>query len=103
METEDARRVWKVFIPADMDAQVRKDYFTSEVWEWCGLMTYDMLRFVEPRSQKVHLAGMIPYPNGRRMGKDVTMADNRFVPLGHDLIHDREGKFGFAEPRLCET
>lgn len=51
-----------MFIPADMDAFVGRGCFTTEVWERYGLGTYDMLRFMKPRSQRVHLAGVTPHP-----------------------------------------
>src|SRR5215831_353482 len=37
---------WKEFIRTHMDVLVATDFFTAEVWTWCGLVTYYMLFFI---------------------------------------------------------
>jgi putative transposase len=37
---------WKEFICAHMDVLVATDFFTTEVWTWCGLVTYQVLFFI---------------------------------------------------------
>ena len=36
---------WKEFIRTHMDVLVATDFFTTEVWTWCGLMTYYVFSF----------------------------------------------------------
>jgi hypothetical protein len=59
---------WKEFIDMHMDVAVATDFFTTEVWTWCGLVTY------------VHIAGVTPHPDKRWMRQtahNVTMAEWR--------------------------
>jgi transposase len=37
---------WKEFIRTRMDVLVATDFFTAEVWTWCGLVTYYVLFFI---------------------------------------------------------
>jgi hypothetical protein len=34
---------WKEFIRSHLDVLVATDFFTTEVWTWCGLVTYYVL------------------------------------------------------------
>jgi putative transposase len=72
------------------------DFFTAEVWTWCGLVTYYVLFFIHLGSRKVHVAGVTPHPDEAwtvQMARDVTMADWGFLSPGQSLIHDRDAKF----------
>jgi hypothetical protein len=48
-----------------MDVLVASDFFTTEVWTACGLVTYDVLFFIYVfiyvGSRKIHVAGMTPW------------------------------------------
>jgi hypothetical protein len=57
---------------------VATDFFTTEVWTTCGLVTYYILFFIHLASRKVHVAGVTPHPSARWMtqiARNVTMAD----------------------------
>jgi putative transposase len=72
------------------------DFFTAEVWTWCGLVTYYVLFFIRLGTREVHVAGITPHPDQRwmvQMARNVTMAEWGFVSSGHYLIHDRDGKY----------
>ena len=87
---------WNEFIRTHMDVLVATDFFTTEVWTACGLVTYYILFFLHLASRKVHVAGMTPHPDQRWMAqiaRNVTMADWGFLQPGQYLIHDRDGKF----------
>src|SRR5918999_172169 len=87
---------WKEFIRTHMDVLVATDFFTTEVWTWCGLVTYYVLFFIHLDSRKVHVAGVTPHPNQRWMqqiARNVTMADWGCLQSCHYLIHDRDGKY----------
>jgi transposase InsO family protein len=87
---------WKEFIRTHMDVLVATDFFTTEVWTACGLVTYYVIFFIHVASRKVHVAGMTPYPDQRwmvQMARNVTMTDWGCLQPGQYLLHDRDGKF----------
>jgi len=88
-----------------MDVLVATDFFTTEVWTWGGLVTYDMLFCIQLASRKVPVAGVTPYPDQpwmTQMARHVTMADWGFLAPGQYLIHDRDGKFCPAFQRTID-
>jgi putative transposase len=87
---------WHEFIHTHMDVLVATDFFTTEVWTACGLVTYYVLFFIHVASRKVHVAGMTPHPDQHwmvQMARNVTMTDWGFLQPGQYLLHDRDGKF----------
>jgi transposase InsO family protein len=87
---------WPEFIRTHLDVLIATDFFTAEVWTWCGLVTYYVLFFIHLGSRKVHVAGVTPHPDEAwtvQMARDVTMADWGFLSPGQSLIHDRDAKF----------
>jgi putative transposase len=87
---------WHEFIRAHMDVLVATDFFTAEVWTWCGLVTYYVLFFTRISTREVHLAGVTPHPDQRWMSqiaRNMTMTDWGFLIPGQYLIHDRDAKF----------
>jgi hypothetical protein len=40
-----------------MDVLVATDFFTTEIWTCCGLVTYYVLFFIHLDSRKVHIEG----------------------------------------------
>ena len=96
---------WHEFIHAHMDVLVATDFFTTEVWTWCGLVTYYILFFIRLGTREVHVAGITPHPDERWMIQiawNATMADWGILSPGHYLIHDRERKFCPAFQRLID-
>jgi putative transposase len=90
---------WSEFIRTHMDVLVATDFFTTEVWTWCGLVTYYVLFFIHLGTREVHVAGITPHPDQRwmeQMARNITMAEWGFLSSGHYLIHDRDGKYGPA-------
>jgi putative transposase len=97
---------WKEFIRTHMDVLVATDFFTTEVWTACGLVTYYVLFFIHVGSRKIHVAGITLYPDQRwmvQMTRHVTMADQGFLQPGQYLIHDRDGRFCPAFQRIIDT
>src|SRR6266850_629907 len=87
---------WKEFIRAHLDVLVATDFFTTEVWTWCGLVTYYVLFFIRIGTREVHVAGVTPHPDQRWMtqiARNVTMADWNVLGPGQYLLHDRDGKY----------
>ena len=96
---------WKEFIRTHMDVLVATDFFTTEVWTWCGLMTYYILFFLHLGSRRVHIASVTPYPNESWMtqiARNETMATWGFLQPGQYLIHDRDGKYCPAFQRIVD-
>ncbi len=89
-----------------MDVLVATDFFTTEVWTWCGLVTHYVLFFIPIGTRKVHVVGMSPHPDQRWMvqiARNVTMADWGVLKPGQYLVHDRDGKFCPAFQPLIDT
>jgi putative transposase len=87
---------WPEFIRTHLDVLIATDFFTADVWTWCGLVTYYVLFFIHLGSRKVHVAGVTPHPDEAwtvQMARNVTMADWGFLSPGQSLIHDRDAKF----------
>jgi putative transposase len=97
---------WKAFIRADMDVLVATDFFTTEVWTACGLVTCYALFFIHLASRKVHVAGVTPYPDQHWMtqiARNVTMAEWGILKPGQYLIHDRDSKYGPAFQHIVDA
>jgi transposase InsO family protein len=87
---------WKEFIRSHLDVLVATDFFTTEVWTWCGLVTYYILFFLHVGSRRVHIAGVTPHPNEswmKQIARNETMEEWGFLKPGQYLIHDRDGKY----------
>jgi len=87
---------WHEFICTHMDVLVATDFFTTEVWTWCGLVTYYVLFFLHLESRRVYIAGVTPHPDEAwmvQMARNVTMDEWGVLAPGQYLIHDRDGKF----------
>jgi transposase InsO family protein len=87
---------WNEFIRMHMDVLVATDFFTTEVWTWCGLVTYYVLFFIHLGSRRVHVAGVTPHPDAAWMvqiARNMTMDEWGVLAPGQYLIHDRDGKF----------
>jgi putative transposase len=96
---------WHEFIHAHMDVLVATDFFTTEVWTWCGLMTYYILFFIRLGTREVRVAGVTPHPDECWMiqiARNATMADWGILSPGHYLIHDHDRKFCPAFQRLID-
>ena len=82
------------------------DFFTTEVWTWCGLVTYYVLFFIHLGSRKVHVAGVTVHPDQhwmRQIARDVTMDGWGLLAPGQYLIHDRDGKFCSAFQQIIDA
>ena len=87
---------WSEFIRVHMDMLVATDFFTTEIWTTCGLVTYYILFFIHLASRKVQVAGVTPHPDAAwmvQMARNITIDTWGFLAPGQYLIHDRDGKF----------
>ena len=51
---------WNEFIRSHLDVLVATDFFSTEVWTWCGLVTYYVLFFLHIGSRQVGPRGATP-------------------------------------------
>src|ERR671922_286080 len=58
---------WNEFIRTHMDVLVATDFLTTEIWSWCGLVTYYVLFFIHLGSRRVYVVGVTPHPDQRWM------------------------------------
>jgi hypothetical protein len=42
---------------------VATEFFTTEVWTWCGLVIHYILFFFHVGSRRIHIAGVTSHPN----------------------------------------
>jgi transposase len=87
---------WKTFLEAHWGEVSGMDFFTTEVWTPCGLVTYYILFVIDLRSRKVHFAGATPNPRESFMAqvaRNLTDVVNGFLKGHRFLICDRDSKF----------
>ena len=97
---------WKDFIRTHRDLLVATDFFTAEVWTYCGLVTYYVLFFIRISTREIHVAGLTPHPNKSWMtqiARNITMEGFGFLAPGEFLIHDRDGKYCPAFQKTFEA
>src|SRR5450759_2580007 len=51
---------WRTFLRAHWGAIAGADFFTTEVWTWRGLVTYDTVFVIDLASRRVQIAGSTP-------------------------------------------
>ena len=85
---------WQTFLKAHWGAIAGADFFTTEVWTWRGLVTYDTAFVIDLASRRVQILGSTPHPEARFMQQIVrtlTMAEDRSMHAPH--------KFAGIDPR----
>jgi transposase InsO family protein len=81
---------------AHWGAIVGADFFTTEVWTWRGLVTYETVFVIDLASRRVQILGSTPHPEALFMQQAVrtfTMADAGAIPPPRMLICDRDRKW----------
>jgi hypothetical protein len=84
---------WQEFIRIHMDILMATDFFTLEVWTWCGLVTAALLFCIHVCRRKVHAAGMMLHLQVRwrlQTRGQATRADGGFLSPGLSLRRDRD-------------
>jgi putative transposase len=97
---------WSEFIRSHLDVLVATDFFSTEVWTWCGLVTYYVLFFMHVGSRRVHVAGITAHPNEdwmTQIARNETMETWGCLTPGQYLIHDRDGKYCPAFQKMIEA
>ncbi len=75
---------WSDFIKSHADCLLTTDFFTTEVWTACRLVTYCVLFFIHVASRKVFLAGITEIraiKTGKRAQTDIYYLREMFGPV----------------------
>jgi hypothetical protein len=87
---------WQTFLKAHWGAIAGADFFTTEVWTWRGLVTYDTAFVIDLASRRVQILGSTPYPEAlfmRQIVRTLTMTEDSATHVPHLLICDRDRKW----------
>ena len=90
------KTTWKEFLRTHWDVLGAAGFFSVEVWTAVGLVRYHVLFVIRLATREVHLAGIIPEPNGRWMkqiARNLTDGLDGFLSGCRYLIHDRASLF----------
>jgi putative transposase len=90
---------WKEFLNAHWDVLASVDFTTIAVWTRCGLVTYDLLFFMELATRRVHWAGITAHPDEDWMiqiARNVTDAEEGCLRGKQYLLMDRDAKLSEA-------
>ena len=92
----ERKGTWAEFLKTHWEVLGATDFFTVELWNLGGLVRYHVLFVIRLSSRKVHIAGIIPEPDGRWMkqvGRNLTDCMDGFLAGYRYLIHDRSSLF----------
>ena len=90
------RTTWKEFLRTHWDVLAAADFFSVEVWTALGLVRYHVFFLIRLRTREVHIAGIIPEPQGpwmKQMARNLTDGLGGFMSGCRYLIHDRASVF----------
>ena len=91
------KTTWKEFLRNHWDVLAGTDFFTVEVASALGLVRYHVLFVIRLGTREVHIAGIIPEPDGgwiKQMARNLTDFETGFLKDCRYLIHDRASLFG---------
>jgi transposase InsO family protein len=87
---------WIEFLRTHWEVMAAADFFTVEVWTALGLIRYHVFFVMRLATREVHIAGIIPEPNGKwmsQMARNLTDGLEGFLGSCRYLIHDRASVF----------
>ena len=73
------------------------DFFSTEVWTLCGLVTFYVLFLIKLDTREVHIDGITSTPNEqwmKQIARNLTMEEWGVLKPGQYLIHDGDKKCG---------
>jgi putative transposase len=90
------RTTWKEFLRTHLEVLAAADFFSVELWTALGLVRYHVLFVIRLATREVHIAGIIPEPDGpwmKQMARNLTDGLDGFLNGCGYLIHDRASVF----------
>ena len=96
---------WRTFMRAHGPALLAADFFTTEVWTHCGLLTYYTAFVIELHSRRVHVIGSTPHPDNAFVVQAFRglAGDRDVLRAGRFLICDRDPKWSRAMEELLRA
>jgi len=86
---------WQTFLKAHWGAIAGADFFTTDVWTWRGLVTYDTVFVIDLASRRVQILGSTQHPEAlfmQQVVRTLTMAEDDAVAAPQILVCDRDRK-----------
>jgi len=90
------RTTWKEFLRTHWEVLAAADFFCVEVWTALGLVRYHVFFVIRLATREVHIAGIVPEPNGpwmKQVARNLTDASAGFLNGYRYLLHDRASLF----------
>jgi transposase InsO family protein len=90
------KTTWKEFLRMHWDVLAAADFFCVEMWTALGLVRYHVFFVIRLATREVHIAGIIPEPNGpwmKQIARNLTDANGGFLKSRRYLLHDRASLF----------
>jgi putative transposase len=96
---------WRTFMRAHWPALLAADFFTTEVWTHCGLLTYYTAFVIELHSRRVHVLGSTPHPDNAFVVQAFRglAGDRDVLRASRFLICDRDPKWSSAMEELLRA
>jgi transposase InsO family protein len=92
----ERKTTWAEFLKMHWEVLGATDFFTVEVWTLRGLVRYHALFVIRLSTRKVHIAGIVPEPDGlwmKQVARNLTDDVDGFLSGYRYLIHDRASVF----------
>jgi len=93
------RMTWSQFLNAHWDVIAAADFFTVEVWDLRGLVTFYVFFVIELATRRIEIAGITPGPSEAWMmqiGRNLTDPVGGFLAEKTLVILDRDSKYSAA-------
>jgi hypothetical protein len=103
--TRGTRTPWSVFLKAHWRSLVAADFLTVEVWKLRGLMTSNVLFFIELPTRAVRIAGITTNPAEAWMiqiARNACDVEDGVLSEGRKLLVDRDAKYSGDWRRFIE-
>jgi putative transposase len=87
---------WETFLKAHWGAIAATDFFSVEVVTRSSLVRHFVLFFIDLKTRRVEIAGIVPRPDGEWMNqiaRNLTDVDDGFLNGARYLIHGRDPLF----------
>ena len=87
---------WETFLKAHWGAIAATDFFSVEVLTRAGLVRYFVLFFIDLKTRRVEIAGIVRQPDGewmKQVARNLTDSDSGFLNGTRYLIDDRDPIF----------
>ncbi len=90
------KTTWQEFLRSHWEVLAAADFFCVEVWTALGLVRYHVLFVIRLATREVHIAGIIPEPNGpwmKQVARNLTDGGVGVLNGCRYLLHDRASLF----------